>query len=245
MAKREPIVNAPAVVTVTLLILIGVHAVLSLMDRKDALYVLHYLAFLPIRYGEVGSSLPGYPWANFTSLVTHMFVHGDWVHLIVNSAWFLAVGSVAARRLGTARFLLLGALCGFAGVGAFWLVHADEATHLIGASGAISGIMAAVLRLIFSAEAPEFRWMLSHDPKRIPRASLQSLLYNPKALWVIGLWVGFNFLFAMSWSNTLVSGTIAWEAHLGGFFMGLLVFGAIDPGTGSGEHIPEPDSPTL
>ena len=101
---REPVFNAPTIVIVLVAIMLAVHVGRSLVDDDLEYWLVVAMAFIPGRYGVEGGELPGAPWAALTSLVTHTLVHGDFLHLFVNAAWLLAVGSPLARRLTLLSF---------------------------------------------------------------------------------------------------------------------------------------------
>jgi membrane associated rhomboid family serine protease len=159
-----------------------------------------------------------------------MLLHGDWTHLIVNSAWLLAVGSVLARRLGPVRLVGITLLSGIAGALAFLAVNPGLETPVVGASGAISGLMGAVFRLIFAAETPLERMLLREKPWAVPRLSLWATFTDRRSLGAIAAWVVINLVFAYWLGGLLSAGGIAWEAHIGGFFAGLFLFDAFDTG---------------
>src|SRR5262249_32794118 len=115
----------------------------------DSTWLTALLAFIPARLGGLADDLPGGHVAIFSSFVTHLFVHGDLMHLLVNSAWLLAFATVVARRTDTLRFLAFFMLVGAAGALFFTAVNGFKLTMLVGASGAISGLMGATFRFIF------------------------------------------------------------------------------------------------
>ena len=98
------------------------------------------------------SSRPVMPWrAAFgltVPLVSHMFLHGGFLHLTVNCLWFLAFGPIVARRYGTAMFLLFFFVCGVAGALTYLAFNWGSPEPVIGASGGISGLMAAGIRML-------------------------------------------------------------------------------------------------
>src|SRR4029079_8356339 len=118
----------------------------------DSAWVTQLLAFIPARLDGLAPQLPGGYLALFTSFATHLFVHGDSAHLFINSAWFLAFASPIARRTNALRFTLFFLLTGAAGALLFSLLNRFELTLLIGASGAISGLMGAAFRFIFGPQ---------------------------------------------------------------------------------------------
>src|SRR6185312_2681652 len=112
-----------------------------------------------------------------------------------------------------------------------------------GASAAISGTMGAATRFAFEPGGSLDMWRgMVGDPDRIPAARLTQALRNPRVVAFLVVWFGLNLLFGLgSVSITGASGdqTVAWEAHVGGFLAGLLLFSFFDP---VGPHIPDPDA---
>ena len=112
------------------------------------------------------------------------------------------------------------------------LSHIGAMEPMIGASAAISGAMAAAMRFVFQQGGPlaVFRGG-GDDAYRIPAVPLSVTLRDPRFLLFLAVWVGLNMLFG---SGTISFGEaagqeIAWQAHVGGFFAGLLLFSAFDP----------------
>src|ERR1041385_8501901 len=94
VSGREPVFKAPGSVVAAIGALALVQALRTqLTDPQDAWLVLA-LAFIPARYSELGGELPGAPWAAVTSFLTYAVLHADFMHLLVNSAWLLAMGSL-------------------------------------------------------------------------------------------------------------------------------------------------------
>src|SRR5262245_58016300 len=217
--EREPIFNAPAVVAAMLGAFVAMHLVrrnLLPIHADDRLVAL--LAFEPGRTGLVGAS----------QFVTHLFLHGDVVHLVINSAWFLAFATPVARRLGTVRFLAFFFLCGIGGALLYLAFSYGEldGARMIGASGAISGLMGAALRFLFVPLSENDVEALAGDADRAPLLGLGATLSDRRILLAIGGWTLLNVVAA--WA-AVGEYSIAWQAHLGGFFTGLLTFGLFDP----------------
>ena len=227
---REPIVNAPTVVLLLIALLVVVHVVRLVVDIERATWILIHFAFIPARLSDVGVTIPGGFPAGVTSTLTHAFLHADWLHLTINGAWLLAFGSIVARRSGALLFLALFVVCSIAGALAFYVVNPSQLVPLVGASGAISGMMGAAFRLLFSAADYGGFWVLREHPERVPRMSLAAALTDQRVLMAVAAWVGINLLFAYGLSDMFGEGEIAWEAHLGGFFAGFLLFGLFDQG---------------
>jgi membrane associated rhomboid family serine protease len=230
--RHEPAIRAPAIVVIVLALLVGIHLVRQFIGPGLDEWVLTYLAFSPARFSEIGRELPGPSWLAFTSMVTHTLVHGDWTHLIFNGAWFLAFGSIIARRTSALGFLALFAVCAIAGAIAFWLDHIGEITSIVGASGAISGLMGAAFRILFSALDWGGIHALQNAPQLVPRMPLIVALQDRRVVMGILMWVAINLLFGIVIPGVFTESGIAWEAHLGGFVAGFLLFDFFDRGRG-------------
>ena len=232
--SRQPILNAPAVIVALLALLLLVHLVRTLLLSPDAdRYLLILFAFIPARLSP--SILPGTVWpggwpADIWTFVTYAFLHADWAHLGVNSIWLLAFGSPLARRFGVARFLAFFAVTAAAGAAAHLAVYADRGVPVIGASAAISGMMAGAMRFVFQSGGPLFRRGADDSSYRMPAVPLGAALRNPRILTFLAVWLGINLVFGLG--GVSFGGeeqAIAWQAHIGGFAAGLLLFGFFDP----------------
>jgi membrane associated rhomboid family serine protease len=199
----------------------------GLTSIQDGWWVLA-LSFIPARFSELGTTLPGGKVAAVTSFITHQFVHFDTAHLLINGAWLLAIGTIVARRVGALRFFGLYIVSGIAGALVFWAANPGLAQPVIGASGAVSGLMGAVVRFMFAAINQRRGHELRENPAAIPRARVGQVFQDRRALIMIGSMVGMNLLFGLGLGQLIAEGGIAWEAHLGGFAAGLLLFAWFD-----------------
>ncbi len=146
--------------------------------------------------------------ASVPTWLTHMFVHGGWLH-IVGNLWFLWVfGPAVEGALGRPRFLAFYLACGLAAALSHALTHPASHLPMVGASGALAGVLGAYLV-----------WF--------PGARVQTLLPLPLVFLVdlpayvfLGVWAALQLLNATA-SIGSESG-VAWFAHLGGFTAGLL-----------------------
>lgn len=225
---REPIFNVPAAVIAALVLLILVHMGMSRLTDVDDEYLVWVLAFIPARYTGLASELPGGPLASWTSFLTHQLVHGDLTHLLINSAWLLVFGSAVARRIGAFRFFPFAALCGIAGALTFMFVRWGETVPMVGASGAISGLMGAGFRLLLpTIDNGDFHEM-REAPRAVPMASLGECFRSRRMLFAIAAFGIVNFVIAVAAPVLTDAAGIAWEAHLGGFAAGLLLLGLFD-----------------
>lgn len=227
--RREPIFNIPTVVAGLIAAFVTVHVARSFLPETAGEWWTLVLALIPARYVGYADELPGGRVAAVTSLVTHMFVHGDWLHLTVNSGAMLAFGGAVANRTGAAVFLVFSLLCGLAGAGAFLLLAPSLLDPMIGASGAISGLCAATFRFLFSAIDRGGLWYLREDPGGVPLMGLATSLSDRRVLSVAAIWIVINLLTIVGIGNFSEAGGIAWQAHIGGFVAGFLLFGLFDP----------------
>lgn len=228
MAHNEPVINAPPVVVATLGVFAAVHAARLLLGDEESARLLLSLAFIPARYGPHLMELPGGKLAAVTSFLTYMLVHGDAVHLLINSAWLLAIGSPVARRLGGPRFLLFGVACGVTGALTFLVLNFGLLMPMVGASGAISGLMGGLMRFLFAALDRGGPALLQEGARHVPSMPLAEMLRDRRAVLTIGVFLLLNVLLAVGIGGPTLDGAIAWEAHVGGFLTGLVVFGAFD-----------------
>jgi membrane associated rhomboid family serine protease len=234
-AGSEPVFNVPRVVTALLALMILVHGVNKLLLSEDQ-YVefLLLFAFIPVRYDPTVlamGSMPGGVAAQLWTFVTYALIHGDLIHLGINGVWLLAFGSPIARRFGALRFLVFFAITAAAGAGAYLAAHLGELHPLVGASGAISGCMAASMRFMFQRGGP-LHLLREGDENayRVPAVPLAAALRDRRILVFLAAWFGLNALSAFT-SAPIVGANqvIAWEAHIGGFLAGLVAFAAFDP----------------
>lgn len=228
LPSREPIFNVPAVVVSLLGLLVAVHLGLSMLPEPQWANAIELLALIPSRYAGFASSMAGGRPAAVSSLITHQLVHGDATHLALNCAWLLAFGSAVARRFGWARFLAFAVLCGIAGALAFVAVHFGENTIMVGASGALAGLMGGAFRFLFSAFDDGGADAFRGNQTLIRRMSLLEMAGDRRAQLAIGFWIALNFVTALIAPWITSAGGIAWEAHLGGFAFGLLAFALFD-----------------
>jgi len=198
----EPMVNAPWPVVVLTL---GIVAAYLVQSRFPLVLVEDAFAFSP------ALMLQGHP----ERLVSSLFVHGNWSHALFNAAFGLAFGAPVARYLGpkvggAVAFFLLYVTSGVVACLGFALIHWGQDAALIGASGAVSGLMGAAARLIggHGRVGPMFSKAVTS---------------------MGGAWVVINIIMALA-PGALIPGVgagaaVGWEAHLVGFAAGVLLIG--------------------
>jgi len=228
--RREPMLNVPGVLVGTLVVLLLVHLVrISLSETADVEMLLLF-SFIPARYDA--SVVPDATWpgglaADIWTFVTYALLHADWMHLGFNAIWFLAFGTPVARRFGPVRFIAFCAVTAAAGALAHLISHFGQLVPMVGASGTISGMMAAATRFAFHLSFGG----RGADAHRTPALPLTVALKDTRILAFIIVWFVLNLLFGLG-SIPLGGGeqqSVAWQAHVGGFLAGLLLFGLFDP----------------
>jgi membrane associated rhomboid family serine protease len=253
---REPVFNLPPVVTISILVLVGIQLLRMLVSQETDIELIFEWAVIPARwavaYGgveiqevvrQLQESAPGEPIESLEALaqfvladgqghpftaITHAFLHGSWIHLLLNSIWLAAFGTPIARRCGVWRFLLLAAVSAVAGAVFYAFMNPVRIFPMIGASGAVSGLMGAASWFVFAPATWHWEGRLAQPHER-PRQPLVEILGNRSFLIFIAVWFGTNYLFAFVEPVGLTEGNIAWEAHVGGFLAGLILFPWLDP----------------
>ena len=227
-AEYQPIFNVPTSVLVVIGIFVVIHVIRQMLPADDSAWLTLAMAFIPARYTGYAPDLPGGELASITSFVTHMLVHGDLAHLIVNSVWMLAFGSLLARRFGAYRFIIFSLITGIVGALFYLVAKFGMPVPVIGASGAVSGQMAGALRIFFGAMRQGRLSDIRNNPGAIPIMSIKDMLNDPRIIAVIAIWILVNYLFAVGGTGLTGGVSIAWQAHLGGFIAGLLLVGLFD-----------------
>ncbi|MHB2168224.1 rhomboid family intramembrane serine protease [Alsobacter sp. R-9] len=252
--NREPIFNIPGAVVVLIALLIGLFGI---GDRVfGEVWLIEQLAFIPGRFAmmfgidlvaaaedaaagsENGRQLVAVaqylaiegdtkPW----TLATYALLHGSWAHVLLNSVWLLAFGSAVARRFGAVRFLVLMVLCAVGGALGHLATHLTDVVPMVGASASVSGAMAAALRFAFQPGAPLGIYRLDeHTAYRLPALPLRDVLAERRAATFVIVWFVLNMASGLAAPGLgMVDSAIAWQAHVGGFIVGLLAFPLLDP----------------
>ncbi|MGB7335386.1 MAG: rhomboid family intramembrane serine protease [Salaquimonas sp.] len=222
--KRQPLFNVPGIISVFAALIIAIHFVREyLLPGEWDNQLLYLLAFFPASYGALTASAP-FPWSGLWSPVTHSLLHGSWLHVIMNLIWMAAFGSPMAKRFGTLRFIILTIICSCGGALLHYLTAENPYIPIIGASGAIAGYMGAASRFIFNSPSGRMQFR-----ENAPALSLVQCFLNKQFLLFFGLWMGMNYLFGAGFIDFTGQGnSIAWQAHIGGFLAGLLIFDLLE-----------------
>jgi len=195
---REPIFKAPWPAMVLVGAILGAFG-LQVFVVGEAAY--QRFGFSPAAY-EAGAQF---------GLVSALFVHGGLMHAGMNAAGALAFGSPTARLFGlrasgAAIFFAYYLACGALANLAFAKLHPGEEILLVGASGAVFGLIGAATRILAGAGrlAP---------------------LFDSRVLFMSAAWIGLNLMIAVLGFAPGLDGAVAWEAHIAGFLAGLFLVG--------------------
>ncbi|MBB4301697.1 membrane associated rhomboid family serine protease [Rhodobium orientis] len=233
-APKEPMFNLPPVILWLSGVMVVIHSIRAfLLDQVQDVDVMVLFAFLPMRYDpEIAARtiFPGGIAADVWTFVTYGLLHGDFVHLAVNVFWLAAFGSAVAWRFGAVRFLLFCAVTTVFGAFVHLAAHFGEAVPMIGASAAVSGLMAAAARFAFSGQGAIAGGRGNQRRWHRPAPPLLAALSDRRVFVFLAVWFGLNIVVGLNSGSFFGDGTtIAWEAHIGGFLAGLLLFPLFDP----------------
>ncbi len=219
-SPREPILTIPAGMTALLVIMVGIHGIRSLLPLATDQEVIWTFGFVPARYDAsvLAGSFPGGVGAEIWTFLTYAFLHADITHLGFNMLWMLPFGSAVARRFGTTRFFAFFAVTAIAGAFAHLVTHQHEVAPMIGASAAVSGMMAAAIRFAFQhGSFLSFRRGDTEAAARVPALSLMASLQNSRVLGFLATWFGLNRLTVLAAIAIGASmNSIAWQSPIGG-----------------------------
>ena len=247
--NHEKAINLPSVITSLLLIFTVLQLIAEYGPHALSQFIYQTLAFIPERLnilffpppmiGEI-SNLSDDSYVNdlsslkkdyfiFVTLLTYAFLHANWTHLLINGLTLAAFGTPIARRLGSINFLYFMALCAIAGALAHYGFHMSETIPIVGASAAISGAIAGTIRFAFDDPSPLSQRAQPQNQSQGAVKSLNKLFSNRSAVVFMMVWLASNLMMGIFPRSFGIEGFIAWEAHLGGFLCGLLIFSFFDP----------------
>ncbi len=229
-AAREPVFNMPppVIFLIGTLVAIYVGQAYILSPRSQAAMEL-WLAFNPARLFYADQVPGGFLPVIWTS-VTYSFLHANWPHVLLNSAWLAIFGTPVARRYGTVRFLAVFLFASIAAAWGFALVQPFGYAALVGASGGISGLTGLAVRFIFQpivwVRHPE-----TDEPVPIGRhlASIREVFANTRARTLTIVWLALNAATPILPLLTGMQADIAWQAHIAGFLAGFFIAPMLEP----------------
>jgi rhomboid family protein len=168
-------------------------------------------SLVPCEYTSHCAAYAGTPSPFWITLFSSMFLHAGWAHILGNMVFLFVFGIHVERSMGAVRYLVFYLLCGLGANALEILTSIGSNAPGLGASGAISGVLAAYLVLYPS----------SHVRTLIPLGFFFWTARIPA--WIfIGFWFLMQILFGIASVSTVSQGGVAYAAHVGGFVSGLL-----------------------
>ncbi len=222
---RNRLFNVPGIVLGIVLSTVALFFLLRIAPDRMGQYIEFSAAVSPPRF-LAGPEQNGGWLRWFSPLIGHMFLHANLPHILFNCLWLMAFGAPLARRMGAENalksagafygaslFLTFYLLSGIVGALVFIGLHPNEYTFLMGASGGVSGLLGGLVRFGFNRTT-----LLGPE-----HAKFSPLTSRPVMSWT-AIVVIMN-LAVVSFGGALAGGmNVAWEAHLGGYFFGLLTY---------------------
>jgi membrane associated rhomboid family serine protease len=206
----NPLVTIALIVLCSLVFLYEV----SLPEKSGEAFVFAYGAIPALIFGHE-EALPeiavGFPVT--MTLFTSMFLHGGWMHLIGNMLYLWIFGNNIEDAMGHVKFVVFYVVCGLLAAMSHALTDPASAVPMVGASGAISGVLGAYLLLFPRAQVMVL----------IPLGIFTRTMYVP-AGFVLGFWFVLQLL-SGGMSLGQGGGGVAWFAHVGGFVAGMALIG--------------------
>ncbi|MCA0432020.1 MAG: rhomboid family intramembrane serine protease [Proteobacteria bacterium] len=178
--------------------LTGVDAALAFATRYGVIPA-QLLALAPPQLGLLD------PIAEPVTLITYQFIHGDWMHIVINMAFLWVFSDNIEDAFGHAGFAVFYLLCGVMAAVLHVMMAPESTLPLIGASGSVSGVLGAYMLLYPRARV----WVLLFFKIPVPLP----------ALWILVAWFAFQFYSLLV--PDVPGQTVAWWAHIGGFLAGL------------------------
>lgn len=153
----------------------------------------------------------------YFTLITSMFMHGGWAHLLGNMLFLWVFGDNIENRIGHVRYLIFYLVCGIiASLSHVFVSGSDSLIPSLGASGAISGVLGGYLLLF---------------PSRRVRVIMGRGITTVPAFVALGIWIVFQVISQMGvLGGDQGGGGVAYAAHIGGFIAGLVLIKLFDIG---------------
>ncbi|HPO13258.1 MAG TPA: rhomboid family intramembrane serine protease [Candidatus Hydrogenedentes bacterium] len=204
----------PIVTTSIILINVAVFVFQLTLSDQQLENLIYLFGIVPRRFTHpLWASWVGYP-DNYWPFLTSMFLHGGWLHIIVNM-WILWIfGDNVEDRMGHLRFVAFYLLCGMVAGVVHLLTNGNSRVPVIGASGAIAGVLAAYVFLFPMARI----------------VCVVPIFFYPLFIEVRAFFYMFFWFVMQFFSGTLAltdsdhAGGIAWWAHIGGFVFGIAAY---------------------
>ena len=205
--KKTPII------TITIISINALVYIYQLFLREGYAAFIYAMGLIPFEISHRVDILNIGPDLIYSAIFTSMFIHGSFIHLFGNMLFLWIFGNNVEDYLGRRNFIIFYIVCGIAAALAQVLTNPNSTIPIVGASGAIAGILGAYLVLY-------------------PRAKVYTIvifgffirLIRIPAVIVLSFWIVYQFLYGISsLSQRAGEGGVAWFAHIGGFISGFIL----------------------
>ena len=206
-------------ITVLLIVLNSVVYIYQASLGERFAEFIYSMGLLPFEITHHIDLLPSGPSPIYLTIFSSMFMHGSIVHLLGNMLFLWIFGNNVEDYLGRKKFVIFYLFCGIAAALAQIFINPDSKVPMVGASGAIAGVLGAYLLLY-------------------PRAKVTTViifgffirLIKIPAVVVLGFWIIYQFLYGISSLAVRTGeGGVAWFAHIGGFICGVILIKLFKP----------------
>tara|TARA_B100002051_G_scaffold264877_1_gene290245 strand:- start:2584 stop:3291 length:708 start_codon:yes stop_codon:yes gene_type:complete len=199
--KKLPVINYTIIMVCIIVFIIQT----KLNYHQNELFIIQFgmIPSVLIGVSELSSEIRVFP--SFFSSISYIFLHGSWLHLLGNMGYLYIFGDNIEDYLGKSKYILFFLLCGCIAGFSQAIIDINSNIPMIGASGSVFGVLGAYFILF-------------------PRAKIKVLLFflipiNISSMYLIGGYVFLQFLLLDTNSS---NGGVAYMAHIGGFFCGLI-----------------------
>lgn len=180
-----------------------------LLPERGQMQIFYWYGLVPARFTwpewAIWAELPADDYAPF---ITHMFLHNGWLHVVLNMWMLWIFGDNVEDRMGALRFTFFYLICGGVAAGMQLIANAQSTTPVIGASGALAGVMGAYFFMYPYAKIVIWVFFLP-------------IFIEIPAIAFLGAWVIFQLAKATGADSTA---DVAWWGHIGGFIAGMLLY---------------------
>ncbi len=194
-----------SLILITILAFILQSALPALPQVSDNAIIVGFGMIPMVVSNEIPQQIAWFP--EQLTFVSYIFLHADLFHLISNILFLWIFGDNIEDALGHTRYLIFYLLCGIFAAGAHYYMNLDSNGPLIGASGAVAGVMGAYVLLFPYARLLVIAKIVIPIPLKIP------------AFWMLGFWILTQLFYVLIGSDE----PIAWWAHIGGFVSGIIL----------------------
>jgi len=199
------------VVTSFIIALCVVVFIFELASGRDIVYLFHAFGVIPYEIISGVDIPPPDPLTLYGTLISHQYLHGGFLHIIGNMLFLWIFGDNVEDYFGKIKFYIFYTFCGVVAALIQVFAFPDSVAPLIGASGAISGVLGAYFILYPGAKIVTLVFL----------GFFVDLIVVPAYIWIL-FWFFVQFLSLISTASTS-GGGVAWFAHIGGFVVGALI----------------------